>query len=66
MKRKPKVQLIKVACRRCEKELYTLSRSIIGADRTREKYAGICSECTTSKEFEKMSLEMGKEAFQKQ
>lgn len=44
----------KVNCPRCNKEVFTLVKSLSGAESAKEKYQGICSDCITPEEQEEM------------
>jgi hypothetical protein len=47
----------KVNCPRCNKEVYTVVRSLTGAESARRKYQGICNQCITPEENEEMMRE---------
>lgn len=49
-----RVSIITTECRRCGKPVATVSRSILGADETYERYSGICSNCITPEEQEEI------------
>jgi hypothetical protein len=44
----------KVNCPRCNKEVYTMVKAMNGAETTKKKYEGICSDCITPEEQEEM------------
>lgn len=42
--------MYKTNCKRCSKEIYTLSKPIYSSKETMEKWQGICSGCITPEE----------------
>lgn len=46
--------LYRTACRRCGCELYTGSRSILGADAAKARLDRLCEACTTPAERDQM------------
>ncbi|EMK0110373.1 DUF2688 domain-containing protein [Escherichia coli] len=49
-----KIEIVTTNCRRCGKSISTLSRSLIGADALREELGGICGDCITPEERQRI------------
>jgi len=43
--RAPRIQIVPAACRRCGREIATVSRSPLGLDRLKAKWGIICEKC---------------------
>ena len=48
--RRRKFELIQTNCRRCNKTIYTGSRSLFGHNELKRKLGSICENCTTDDE----------------
>ncbi len=55
MKRRP-ITIVTTICRRCNKPLTTLSRSLYGADEAKARLDRLCSDCTTPEERQEMLM----------
>ena len=62
MKRQ-RFHLVVTHCPRCGKEVFTGNRSLWGADSTKAKYNGICSNCITPEERAEMMKEISKSVY---
>jgi len=65
MRRKTRIQLYTVKCRRgCGRDITATSRSIHGANALHTKYSGICSHCITDEERNEMLYGIGSAIIQ--
>jgi hypothetical protein len=53
--------LIHTSCRRCDKPLVTMTRSIYGLDSLKAEYGSICEDCISKEEKDKLLKSMSKQ-----
>ena len=52
-------------CKRCGREIATLTEPIYSSEETMKKWQGICSRCVTDKEAFEMMMDLNKDVRRK-